>query len=431
MKSVTVFLMLFSATGFLNSQIVNPGTVLKRNVESRINRKVEKGINDGLDQVENDVKNGKSGDSSSKSTTNTSKTGENAQNPKAKTLVSYSKFDFIPGEKIIAEEKFENTNVGDFPINWNSNSTAEIVNVEDQTGKFLSFSKEGTFLQEDIKSLPENFTYQFNLLCNPEFSFYSSGFNLVFAALKNPSTEFIQWGEFKHGGSAVSLQFHPTDAGMQNGTCGYVIYNSGVETMKNSVKTSQFHSKTSNFVKVSIWRQKNRLRVYLNDEKVIDLPRAFSPGVEYNSLVYWMGGTNQPIDRYLVSDIRFAIGSPDTRSKLITEGKFVTRGILFDSGSDKIKPESYGALKDIALVLKDNPETKVRIVGYTDSDGDANANLKLSERRALAIKEALNSEFGIDKSRMETLGKGETEPVESNLTEAGKANNRRVEFIKI
>ena len=63
------------------------------------------------------------------------------------------------------------------------------------------------------------------------------------------------------------------------------------------------------------------------------------------------GDMNNDNDRYIFGNIKLAVGSPDTRNKLITEGKFVTSGILFDVNSDKIKPESYGVMKDIANVL--------------------------------------------------------------------------------
>ena len=72
----------------------------------------------------------------------------------------------------------------------------------------------------------------------------------------------------------------------------------------------------------------------------------------------------------------------------------------------------------------------MRIVGHTDSDGDAAANLDLSRRRATAVKNALTTEFGIDAARMEADGRGESQPVAGNETPAGKANNRRVEFVK-
>ena len=125
-----------------------------------------------------------------------------------------------------------------------------------------------------------------------------------------------------------------------------------------------------------------------------------------------------------------ATGAPDTRNKIITEGKWVTRGILFDVNSDRIKAESYGSLKEIAGVLTENADLKVQIVGHTDADGDDTANLDLSKRRAASVKTALATEFKIDAARMDTDGKGESQPVDKNDNPAGKANNRRVEFIK-
>jgi len=184
-------------------------------------------------------------------------------------------------------------------------------------------------------------------------------------------------------------------------------------------------------VKISIWRQRQRLRVYMNEEKVWDIPRAFENGKNYNSVLFDLNGNTIEGDRFLFSNIRLAVGAPDTRNKLITEGKFSTTGILFDVNSANIKAESYGTLKDIADVLKDNATVNVKIVGHTDSDGDAALNLALSKKRSEAVKAALATEFGIDATRMQTDGMGATQPAAPNTTAAGKAQNRRVEFIKM
>jgi outer membrane protein OmpA-like peptidoglycan-associated protein len=85
----------------------------------------------------------------------------------------------------------------------------------------------------------------------------------------------------------------------------------------------------------------------------------------------------------------------------------------------------------MATVLKENADLKVKIVGHTDADGNDASNLELSKQRAAAVKAELAKEFGIDETRMETDGKGESEPIDKNDTAAGKANNRRVEFIKL
>lgn len=108
----------------------------------------------------------------------------------------------------------------------------------------------------------------------------------------------------------------------------------------------------------------------------------------------------------------------------------VANGILFGINSDKIKPESYGIIKEIAGVLKENKNVTIKIVGHTDSDGDETSNLDLSVKRAFAVKNMLSQEFEIDSSRIETDGKGETEPVLPNISAINKANNRRVEFLK-
>ena len=133
---------------------------------------------------------------------------------------------------------------------------------------------------------------------------------------------------------------------------------------------------------------------------------------------------------YVFSNVRVATGAPDTRNKILTEGKWVSHDILFDVNSDRIKPESYGSLKEIAGILTETKDLKVQIVGHTDADGDEAANLDLSKRRAASVKAALTRGFGIDSGRMDTDGKGESQPVDKNDNPAGKANNRRVEFIK-
>ena len=133
----------------------------------------------------------------------------------------------------------------------------------------------------------------------------------------------------------------------------------------------------------------------------------------------------------MISNLKITTAAPDTRSKLITEGRLTPYGITFDSGKASIKPESYGTLNDIATVLKENPGVSVKIVGHTDSDGDDALNLDLSRRRAESVKNELVSKFGLDASRMQTEGAGESKPVAPNDSPANKAMNRRVEFIKL
>ena len=195
------------------------------------------------------------------------------------------------------------------------------------------------------------------------------------------------------------------------------------------IVTSLF-SDELNPVHISIWRQKGRVRVYVNQEKLWDIPKALAKDAKLNALVFSVTSAESLVQHY-IGNLRLAIGAPDTRNKMLTENKWVTHGILFDVNSATIKPESYGTLKEMANVLKEYPDLKVKIVGHTDADGKDDANLDLSKRRAASVKAMLAKEFSIDESRMETDGKGESEPIDKNDTPAGKANNRRVEFIKI
>lgn len=347
-------------------------------------------------------------------------------------LATYSKFDFIPGEKILVFEDFAQDEIGDFPGKWNTNGSGEVVTASGQEGHWFMVNKKGRFVPEFITSLPDNFTFQFDLICNEKFSFYSNAFDVYLLTGKNDKTALQNSFIPLERRSGIKLGIHPTTAG-NNGGHGYIeSFEDGEKSFNNEVNTNQFaafQGKTK--VKVSIWRQKQRVRVYFNEEKVFDLPKAFPAGKTYSAVVFdiWSGMNNE-VDKYLIGNIKLAIGAPDTRNKLITEGKYVTRGILFDINSDKIKPESYGVLKDISTVLTENADVKVTIVGHTDSDGKDADNLDLSKRRAEAVKKLLVSEFKINDDRLQTDGKGESQPVDKNNTPEAKANNRRVEFIK-
>ena len=427
-----------------NAQI-DVGGIVKRKAEQRVQQKIEQGVDKAFDETEEGIKDASKGDKEKRKSEQEAQgaeesgasNGDSGQSkgassaPNKKSLSTYSKFDFIPGEKVMVEDHFANVAIGDYPVDWNTNSGGEIVTVEGREGKWLQLSKEGVHLPDYFTDLPENFTLQLDVIANDDFSFYSDALDITFLSTQNRQ-KLGDFAKYSHPAHAVRMGMHPTDAGGGKGSVTIKTWDSGgAKLVENSISTGKFHSKTSSFVHVSVWRQKQRLRVYFNDEKVLDIPRAFDATAKYNAISFGYGGGGNTEDKFLLGNVHLAIGAPDTRSKLITEGKLVTRGILFDKGSETIKPESYGTLKDIASVLNENPDIHVKIIGHTDSDGDDASNMDLSKRRAAAVKAALTKEFAIDDSRMETDGKGETQPTDKNDTDAGKANNRRVEFVKL
>ncbi|MEE1672695.1 OmpA family protein [Agarivorans aestuarii] len=113
---------------------------------------------------------------------------------------------------------------------------------------------------------------------------------------------------------------------------------------------------------------------------------------------------------------------------LVESGKIDLYGILFDTGKSEIKPDSAGELADLAQVLNDYPALEIDIVGHTDNVGSKRDNRKLSAARAEAVMDYLIDEHGINEDRLNTIGRGQTQPIADNGTDKGRALNRRVEI---
>jgi outer membrane protein OmpA-like peptidoglycan-associated protein len=428
-----------------NGQIIDPKRTAKRKAEQRTNTRIDQGIDRVFDKAEEGIgnmfkkkkkKSENNSDNSQNNNNNNQQSNSNSDNSSQNAGNSSdfqvnTKFDFVSGEKVIAVEDFTQDAIGDFPAKWNTNGTGEVVTLGNSSTRWLKIGAETVLYPEFINNLPENFTFEFDLACNNGFSFYSTWFLANFAATNVKDKTFMnEWRYYGSKQNGVRVGLHPQSAGGQQGRKGIWVYQGGQETVKNEADFQSFHHQRATQVHVAVWRQKTRLRVYVNQEKILDIPKAFEENIKYNRILFTTG-EYQGNDSYFVANLRLAVGAPDTRNKLITEGKFTTTGITFDVGSDKIKPDSYGVLREIGLVLQENPNVRVKIIGHTDSDGNAQNNLELSKKRALAVKNALTKQFGIEASRMETDGKGASEPVDSNNTPQGKANNRRVEFVKL
>jgi len=385
-------------------------------VDAQLLKKIKDKVDKTVDKTVDDATKGKK-DKEGSGGTNENTGGSSSSEPA--TMKTYSKYDFVPGEVIIVYEDFMQDAVGDFPDKWNTNASGETVTIEGKQGHWLRVNKQGVFMPEFIDSLPDNFTFEFDLLCdNPGsiWALYTSVASL--SDRKRPET----W-------NTADSRFTMTIAPQADGAGSTIERRKdGTGEASTSTSTKQFADKKP--VHVAMWRQKERMRVYFNQEKAWDLPKAMSPNAKYNAIVWWLQGSGENASYYM-GNLRLGVGAPDTRNKILKENKWVTHGILFDVNSDKIKPESYGSLKEIADLMKEYTDLKVKIVGHTDADGSDAANLDLSKKRADAVKQSLAKEFGIDEGRMETDGKGESEPMDKNDTPAGKANNRRVEFIKI
>ena len=390
---------------------------VERTVEKRTDREVEKSSERVLDSILD----------APKKKNNKRKKGEpiiGSANQENSTIVTSSK-DFVSGSKVIYSDTFKNDAVGDFPVTWNTNSSGEVITFDNQEERWLQLGL-GEFTPDGITQIPDNCTFEFDLTVSNNFDWYSDGIWVNIIAVKNRQKDFTQWSRFGTGTDGVRLRLKPKNF-EYTGETEILTYLNRDKIIQNGKNTKQFTLKNKT-VHVALWRQKNRLRVYLNEEKAWDIPRAFGPA-NYNSISFNTAGGEE--EHFYISNLRLAIAGEDTRHALLETGKFETNEILFDVNKAIIKPSSFKILDELGQALADNPEVTIKIIGHTDSDGSADANLKLSEKRATAIKVYLSNHFPITGNRMQVMGKGETEPVASNATPDGKAKNRRVEFVKL
>jgi len=390
---------------------------VERTVEKRTDREVEKSSERVLDSILD----------APKKKNNKRKKGEpiiGSANQENSTIVTSSK-DFVSGSKVIYSDTFKNDAVGDFPVTWNTNSSGEVITLDNQEERWLQLGL-GEFTPDGITQIPDNCTFEFDLTVSNNFDWYSDGIWVNIIAVKNRQKDFTQWSRFGTGTDGVRLRLKPKNF-EYTGETEILTYLNRDKIIQNGKNTKQFTLKNKT-VHVALWRQKNRLRVYLNEEKAWDIPRAFGPA-NYNSISFNTAGSEE--EHFYISNLRLAIAGEDTRHALLETGKFETNEILFDVNKAIIKPSSFKILDELGQALADNPEVTIKIIGHTDSDGSADANLKLSEKRATAIKVYLSNHFPITGNRMQVMGKGETEPVASNATPDGKAKNRRVEFVKL
>ena len=428
-------LVLFSMAINAEAQIkVDLKKKLEQQVNRRLNQKADQAIDKALDTVEDSIrgdvkKDGNAGgNATGQNSGNAQPQGKSGQNADAQSggqqepaFQSYSKYDFIPGEKVIFYDDFSQDAVGDFPALWNTNGSAEVVTTNLFPGKWMRFVMNQCVWTDELLKLPENYTIEYDVI--PQGGLEGegmSGWHMKLMQAKNAKA----WDGGTQPGNG-GFEFRIEYFGRPSYHTWLYGQECSVSNLSGYVEGEQYKQKINKLYHIAIWVQKTRIRVYQDQNKIIDLPRAFPAGcVKPDRIRFEYGAA-------MISNIRMAVGAPDMRNKLITEGKLVTYGIYFDVNKDVVKPESYGTLKEIATVLQENPDVKVKIVGHTDSDGADASNLDLSKRRGASVKNELVKNFGIEASRLESDGMGESQPVAPNDTPANKALNRRVELIKL
>jgi OOP family OmpA-OmpF porin len=312
-----------------------------------------------------------------------------------------NRYDFVPGDKVLVYDDFSDTDVGEYPAKWTiKDGGGNAVEVVDFGGRrFLKsrYQKDGQtsalqWLRYAIKGdLPKDFTIEFDAdLAGPV--------SAVFGTLQG------------YGGQEVRLNFHKEGKVNTFNAEGNLPVAQGIQHVAIAVSGTQ-------------------VKVYVSGERIVADPDGVTRPIERIG-VYFQEPWPECADHQMFTNYRLAEGGKPAKQMLAGEGRIVTHGILFDTGSDAIKPESAPTLRAILAILQEDPKLRFSVEGHTDDQGGPKVNGPLSERRAAAVKAWLVKQ-GIADARLTSKGLGATKPIDTNATAEGRANNRRVEFVKI
>lgn len=422
MKNIAVATLLATIPFAGSAQLGGLMNKVKNKVNQRVDQRVDHTIDKELDKAE-----GKTASAYSSSNSSNNTPAASVEEP---VLKSTGKYDFIAGEKIFYYENFEQDALGELPMGWNTNGTGEITTLDKYAGKWLRVHSPFTYLTANKTEFSENYTIEFDIILqlkNNGWMYPQVSFGL-FSSGTETTTDNTFLKDYNKYGAVTALlspgEFKSTKAVLKSYVDGQSYFTG---EPKGLPELEQWYGKP---VHIAIQVQKERYRMWANEVKIFDIPKGVPTNYIMNQLQIRAHSTNYNDSQYgiYVSNFKMAKGLPDTRHKLIDEGKFSTTSILFDVNAARLKPESFGTIKEVANVLKEYKEVRIKIFGHTDNDGNDKDNLALSQKRSEAVKTALVNEYGIDVSRIETDGKGEAEPVADNKTREGKAANRRIEM---
>lgn len=378
-------------------------------VKKKVEKKAEKEANEAVDKAIDNTFNKLFGKKKKKTT----KPETTKQEPEAseevivqtdeadEPLRSWTKFDFVPGDVVIFEDNQEGEINGEFPSKWDLYyGNVEIAKYGDENVINFPATENGTIVplmtvKDDY--LPEKFTLEFDAY----FSEFCTSYKV----------ELYDRVNQKVSKTPPYAGIRATDVYVE----GY-----GGTNVEERNQTYPF------WKHISISFNIRAFKVYYGEKRTSNIPNLkFDPtGISITS------GQCHAGNQAMIKNIRIAEGSTDLYERIVTDGKFVTNGIKFDVNKATLRPESMGVINQVIKLMGEHPEISFSVEGHTDSDGEDAFNQSLSEQRALTVANKL-VEMGIDQNRLTTKGHGESMPIADNATPEGKANNRRVEFVKI
>jgi outer membrane protein OmpA-like peptidoglycan-associated protein len=407
-----------SAQGWLNKL----KDKAKEKIQNKADENVDKGIDKVLDKAEDEASGAVKG---KKGKASKDEKAAEATIPAAEAdPVAATSSDFKRGSVILFQDDVTAEQVGEFPSKWDLfRGTVETktlggvkaINPTDNAQIQPLIKEQGAYL-------PEEFTIEYDFYYwNSKDDVGLNDMKLILAAAKDRS-------EYPHEGGDEGDW---TAFVLAHGVCS----SSEHTYYFNGNKKGDFvYSFKKGWNHVALSFNKRALKVYFNDKRVVNLPRVNQPTwmcfqvpFDYKNLTF--------IRNVVIAKGAVALYDRNEQSMTAVEkaiqetGKFVTNNILFKTGKADLLPESMTEIQKVADYMKKNPRARFEVQGHTDNQGSDAINDPLSQKRAEAVVKAL-ADLGVDDFNLKAVGKGSHEPVADNKTEAGRAKNRRVEFIK-
>lgn len=393
---------------------------VKSKIEQKINNAVDRAIDKTIDGATDVATDAVTSKKKNKKDDDYSQDYDPQEESNAKNTVGNVKNDFVPGNIVIFEDAVSGEQVGEFPSMWDlERGNAEVAVVNGQ--QVIEFANEDSWIKPLITKNPKNyfgdvFTIEFDLM-------YTDGdFEIDFMhpdSWRDHEIFTLEWGY----NGPINLRY-------VQGSSESIDYKDGSSSKDQHTKlnNNRWHHYAISF-------NKRAIKTYVDGVRYHSVPNA---KVGAGWMTFFFHGEKPAY----MKNVRIARGGQDLYERKATDasadaiaksiketGKFVTNNILFDSGKAIIKAESNDEIQRVADYMKANPTARFEVQGHCDNKGSAASNDKLSQQRSEAIVNAL-VKLGVDEFNLKAVGKGSREPVASNATEEGRAQNRRVEFIK-
>ncbi|MEA4916032.1 OmpA family protein [Proteiniphilum sp.] len=397
----------------------------KRTIERKAEQKTEQAVGKAVDKAtDKDTYKGSEKDKNTETDEETETEAEQAGTGKStgdkqggdtkSVTMAYMKSDFVPGDEIFFEDNLANEKMGEFPSQWDLiNGVSEVAEIDGVKAiNFEAGARIAPLMKDMSNYLPDVFTVEFDFWINDKKSKLDQQYELG----------FYQGKTHYSGDDLIYLRFGDLIS-EHKGKISWIFRTPSGEQRRGE---GEFEINENSWHHFSVSFNQRAFKAYVNGIRVINIPNVAAPKTLAIDASNWGGMTPGTM---AITNMRMAKGAVPLYDRMINDGKFISYGITFDVGKATIKPESYGELNRIVVLMNEKSDLRFSVEGHTDSTGGAELNQKLSDERSKAVMNKL-IEMGIAQDRLQAVGKGQNSPIADNSTDEGRAKNRRVEFVK-